>query len=233
MKIDWLKQADEFNKIWEKRYQPPYVRDSWINNEWAKGRTNYLTFLARVRDKQIIDSIKKIQTELADYRCADTFPEKYLHITIKELNCFLVSEKRFPDEYTEEELPRLIKAAKEKLYPFKQFILRLENLNNFKSTVCIQAHDGGVIRNINRALLQIPSVYKLQNDYPRFLPHVSIAQYKSIEDYERLIKYLEEKFSNLEKRISDSPKPVGEKEIKAKKFKVKDMKSGKESVLKI
>lgn len=191
MKFDQLKQAEEFNQIWETRYQPPYVTDSWVNNEWAKGRTEYLTFLIRVRERKIIERIKKIQAELADYECIDSFPEEYFHITVKELNYFLVAEKQSPDEYTEEELPKLIKGAQERLKPFKPFKLRLENLNNFKSTVCVQAHDRGVIRNINGALLQIPGIQKLKNDYPRFLPHLSIAQYKSTEDYEQLTQYLE------------------------------------------
>ncbi len=102
-----------------------------------------------------------------------------------------MSKKQSLDELTQEELLPLIKETNDKLNSFKPFELRLENLNNFKSTVCIQAHDGGIIRNINGAILQVSGVQKLRNDYPRFLPHLSISQYKSKENYEQLIKYLE------------------------------------------
>ena len=192
MNLEWQGQEEEFNKVWATRYQSPSVTDSWVDNDWAKGRTNYLTFLIRVRESQIIERIKKIQDMISGYNCIDLFPDKYLHITVKELNCFLVSEKHFTDEYTIEDLPELVKSAKEKLKVFKPFVLKLKNLNNFKSTVCVEAHDGGVIRSINGALLQIPGVQKLRNDSPLFLPHVSIAQYKSSEDYEKMVQHLEQ-----------------------------------------
>ncbi len=191
MELDYEKQAEEFNNIWDTRHQPPFITGSWVDNDWARGRTEYLTFLIRVRDRGIIERIKDTQTGLAEYICIDPLPEDYFHMTVKELNAFLVQEKTAPDEYTEDELPALIGAAKDRLKEFKPFDVRLEHLNNFKSTVCAQAHDGGFIRNINGALLEIPRVKKLRNDYPRFLPHISIALYKGTEDYEQLIKHLE------------------------------------------
>jgi hypothetical protein len=158
LNLDWRRQEEEFNQVWATCNQPPYVTYSWVDNEWAKGRTNYLTFLIRVRESRIIERIKNIQGMLSDYNCIDPFPDKYLHITVKELNCFLVSEKHFTDEYTVEELPEIVRGAKEKFKLFKPFELKLKNLNNFKSTVCVEAHDGGVIKSINGALLQIPGV---------------------------------------------------------------------------
>lgn len=191
IELDWRRQEEEFNLIWENRHQEPYVTESWTDNDWARGRTDYLTFLIRVRERKILDRIKEIQSELAGYECVDPFPEGYFHITVKELGCFLVSEKTALDELARDELPALIDEAREKLKPFKPFELRLENLNNFKSTVCVQAHDGGVVRDINRIMLQIQGVQKLRHDYPRFLPHVSVAQYKSTDNYEQLIQHLE------------------------------------------
>ncbi|MBE0632950.1 hypothetical protein IH574_00135, partial [Candidatus Bathyarchaeota archaeon] len=171
MELDYEKQAEEFNNIWKTRYQPPFVTGSWVDNDWARGRTEYLTFLIRVRDRGVIERIKDTQTGLAEYICIDPLPEDYFHMTVKELDAFLAQEKTAPDEYTEEELPTLIEAAEDRLKLFKPFDVRLEHLNNFKSTVCVQAYDGGFIRNINGALMEIPGVKKLRNDYPRFLPH--------------------------------------------------------------
>lgn len=190
IELDWRRQEEEFNLIWENRHQEPYVTESWTDNDWARGRTDYLTFLIRVREGKILDRIKEIQSELARYECVDTFPEEYFHITVKELGCFLVSEKTASDELTRDELPALINEAREKLKHYKPFELRLKNLNNFKSTVCVQAHDGGVVRNINRTLLQILGVRELRHDWD-FLPHLSVAQYKSTDNYEQLIQHLE------------------------------------------
>ena len=191
MELDYEKQAEEFNNIWANRRQPPIITTSWIDNDWAKGRRNYLTFLIRVHDQDIIDEIKQIQSKLAEYDCIDPLPAGYFHMTVKELDAFLVPEKKEPDEYTEEEIPALIESAREKLADFKPFEGRLGHLNNFKSVVCVQVHDGGQIRELNSALMQIPGVRKLRNDYPRFLPHVSIALYKSSNDYDSLINHLE------------------------------------------
>ena len=57
--------------------------------------------------------------------------------------------------------------------------------------MCVEAHDGEVINNINGTILEINGVQKYRHDYPGFLPHLSIAQYKNKENYEQLIEYLE------------------------------------------
>ena len=191
MRLDYEKQAEEYYNIWANRYQQPIITESWADNDWAKGRTEYLTFLIRVTDQSIIDKICHIQSELVEYRCINPLPADYFHMTVKELDAFLVSEKTAPDEYTEEDIPILIDSAREKLREFKPFEVKLEHLNNFKSVVCVQAQDGGYIRNMNGAIMQIPGVRQLRNDYPRFLPHVSVALYKGTENYNELIKYLE------------------------------------------
>lgn len=192
MELDWDKQVNAFNQVWETRRDPPFVLESWVDSDWAKGRTDYLTFLIRVRDETIIEKIKEVQSGLADFSCMDPFPVDYLHITVKELNSFLVQEKPAEDEISEEELPVLIEEARRRLGRFKPFELKLMNLNNFKSTIVVQAHDGGLVRNINGAMLEIPGMRVLNYDYPRFLPHVSVAQYRNTEEYSELIDYLEE-----------------------------------------
>lgn len=179
--------------MWAKRRQEPIVTGSWVDNDWAKGRTRYLTFLVRVTDRRIVRAVKETQSALTGFPCIDPFPEDYLHVTVKETGCFLVEEKKAPDEYTRDELPGLTRAAREILGDYKPFNVRLENLNNFKSTVCVQCHDEGVIREINGAMLEIPGIMRLRNDSPLFLPHLSIAQYKSVDGYRQLIEYLEER----------------------------------------
>jgi 2'-5' RNA ligase len=185
-----MKQEAKFNKVWERRSEPPYVTKSWVDNDWAKGRTDWLTFLIRVKDRNIINQIQKVQNELTRFECIEIFPEEYFHITIKEL-AFLVKEKQHPDEITQEKLPTLIMSVQEKIRDFKPFEIELVNLNNFKSTVCVEGHDGEVINNINGTILAIDGVQKYKHDYPGFLPHLSVAQYKNKEDYEQLIEYLE------------------------------------------
>ena len=190
MELDWEKQVMEFNQVWENRYQTPIVTENWVENEWANGRTEYLTFLIKVKDKSVIKRVKEIQSELGGFQCIELFPEEYFHLTVKGIG-FLVAEKTVEDELSQDALSRFIREARIRLNKFSPFELKLENLNNFVSAICVQAHDGGLFRNMNRAMLEIPGIHKQRYDYPYFLPHLSIAQYKSNVDYSEFIKHLE------------------------------------------
>jgi len=189
---DYEKQEEEFDAIWEKRHGAPTVTESWTSNEWAKGRTEYITFLIRVEDREIARIVRVIQEELVKFHCIDPFPDEYLHITVKETGRFLIENKTAQDEYTRADLPAITREARRILDEYTPFQVRLRNINNFKSTVCVQAHDGGVIRGINRDLLSVPGMARMRHDFPVFLPHLSVAQYKSLRDYEQLVRRLED-----------------------------------------
>lgn len=116
--------------------------------------------------------------------------QSIIHITVKEL-AFLVDKKKEKDEISRDTLYALILNLQEILGDFEPFDVELKNLNNFISTVCIESHDDGIINNINGEVLEIEEIQKYGHDYPGFLPHLSIAQYKNLRDYANLIKYLE------------------------------------------
>ena len=179
-KLDFKSQIVEFNEIWNKRYQDPIITENWIENDWAKGRTDYLTFLIRVNNKEVVEKIIEIQRKLANYSCIDLAPEIYLHLTVKETGCFLVNEKKDFDEIERCDLENLVNQADDILQNFKPFKIKLWKLNNFKSAVVLEGLDGGVIRGINEVLMNVTGIRKLYHD-PFFLPHVSIALYKSLK----------------------------------------------------
>ena len=196
MRLDWEKQVEEYDMVWERRNQPPSIIESWADNEWAKGRTQYLTFLIKVIDDAIFTGVKEIQTELSQFSCVEPFPPEYFHITIKGAG-FIVPQKTEKDEITTNDIPRIIREAKTRLKEYSPFEIKLENLNNFIEAIIIQAHDGGVTRHIHENFSEIPGFIK-SSYYPGYLPHLSIAQYKSRVQYEKLIKYMEE---NREKSV--------------------------------
>ncbi len=39
---------DAYEATWGRRRNPPIVTENWVDNDWAKGRTDYLTFLIKV-----------------------------------------------------------------------------------------------------------------------------------------------------------------------------------------
>jgi len=190
MRLDYESQSKEFDAIWEQRYQSPFILESWTDNDWSKGRTKYLTFLIKINDQQIKKQVKIVQEKLAEYKCIDPFPLDYLHLTVKETGLFLVEEKTAEDEITQAELKQMIDEARKIIKQYEPFKITLERLNNFKAVVCVEGHDGGVMREINKSLREKLGLKSLIHD-PTFLPHMSITQYKSLEDYQELIQYLE------------------------------------------
>ncbi|MCW4013236.1 MAG: 2'-5' RNA ligase family protein [Candidatus Bathyarchaeota archaeon] len=190
MRLDHKSQSKEYDSIWENRYQSPIIMESWTDNDWAKGRTEYLVFLVKINDQSIKTQVTATHEKLAEYRCIDTFPLDYLHLTVKETGLCLTDEKTSDDEITRDELDQLVEEAGEIIKQYEPFEVSLERLNNFKAVVCVEGHDGGVIRDINKNLREKLGLKSLFHD-PNFLPHMSITQYKSTEDYQELIQYLE------------------------------------------
>ena len=190
MKLDWEKQVKEYEMVWDRRYQTPDITESWVENDWVKGRTQYLTFLIKEIDNTIIKRIKEIQTEISQFSCVEPFPKEYFHISIKGAG-FIVPTKTEADEITENEIPRIISEARTRLKEYPPFEMRLENLNNFVSAIVVQAHDGGVARHIHENFNEIPGFLK-SSYFPGYLPHLSIAQYKTNNEYTEFIKHLEQ-----------------------------------------
>ena len=84
-----------FNSIWEERRRPPKLTENWVyHEEWAKGRTQYLTFLIRIKESSIIEQVSRIQEKLLQFPCVDPFPTEYLQLTEMERTViFTLSEE--------------------------------------------------------------------------------------------------------------------------------------------
>jgi 2'-5' RNA ligase len=189
MDADW---DAGYQRLWGMRVQPPVVTEGWADSDWAKGRTDYLTFLIRVEAPGIMAVAQKVQEGLGAFSCADPFPPEYLHLTVKETGCFIVGEKDGDDEITREGIDQLVVSATKALEGMQGFKVNIRNINNFRSNIVAEAHDGGEIREMNRRLMGLDGVKAMNYDYPRFLPHMSLCQFKGLDDYTGLIGYIEE-----------------------------------------
>ncbi len=172
--------------------QPKIVEKNWVEsyNEWARGRDQYLTFLVRVKDDSMVKRIAEIQNKLSTNPCVDPFPKEYLHITVKGCG-FLAESERFEDDISRENLERIISQAKETLQTHSEFDVFLSKLNILPEVVLVEIHDKGRIGVINRELQSIQEIRKMDYDYPRFLPHISISQFKSQQEFNELVSQLE------------------------------------------
>ena len=162
----------------------------WVDNDWAKGRNQFLTFLIKIRDEKLIGKITEIQDKLSAIPCIDPFPKDYLHITVKGCG-FLVECEIYEDDILIQNLQKIISKAKKVLQAFHKFGVLLPRLNIFSEVVLVEVHDEGKIGELNKRLQEIPEIKKMKFDYPIILPHISIAQFKSSREFNRLISSLE------------------------------------------
>lgn len=181
-----------FADVWRERNKVrPEIVNDWIDNKWAKGRNQFLTFLIRINDENLIGEIIEIQDKLSAIPCVDPFSKDYLHITVKSCG-FLVESEIYEDDILLENLQKIVSQAEEILHAFPKFNVLLPKLNIFSEVVIIEVHDRGNIGELNRKLQAIPEIKRMRFDYPVLLPHISIAQFQNDQGFARLLSDLEE-----------------------------------------
>ncbi len=183
--------SKSFADAWRKRKKvQANVTKYWIDTDWTKGRNQYLTFVIRIRDEELIGKIAEIQSKLSTISCAAPFPEDYFHISVVGLG-FLADSEEYEDDILRGNLQRIINQAKEALRPLNRFDVFLSKLNIFPDVVFVEVHDGGKIGDISRRLRAIPEIGRRKFDYPSFLPHISIMHFQESTNFTKLIEDLE------------------------------------------
>jgi len=181
----------KFTDIWGERHRiQPTITNDWVNTDWAKGRNQLLTFHIRIRDTKLTRKIAEIQHKLSSTPCVDPLAKDYLHITVKSCG-FLVESETYEDDIPIKNLQRIISRAEQILKALHRFSVNLPRLNIFSDVVVVEVHDEGKIGQLNKGLQAIPEIKKMKFDYPDFLPHISIAQFKNDQEFARLIQCLE------------------------------------------
>jgi 2'-5' RNA ligase len=180
-----------FTDAWERRKSIQLnVTKYWVDNDWTKGRNQYLVFLVRIRDEELVEKIVEIQNILSSISCVIPFPEDYFHISVAGLG-FLVKSEEYEDDILIENLQRIINQAKDVLQLSSKFDVFLSKLNIFPDVVFMEVHDKGKIEGIFRGLQAIPEIGKRKFGFPSFLPHISIMHFQNTEDFPELISHLE------------------------------------------
>ena len=161
-------------------------------SDWARGRAQYLTFLARIEDAAARDYASRVIERLANLPGVEPFPEWYWHITIKGAG-FQVIKRVHDDDVLREHVSRLAAQAKTLLGREKAFELQLGPANGFPEVVFLEVHDNGAVRALNELLLGgIDGMARYPNDGARWLPHVSIARFTSNDGLDQLKETLAE-----------------------------------------
>lgn len=180
-----------FADAWERRKNVQLnVTKYWVDDDWTKRRSQYLTFHVRIKDEELIAKIVEIQNKLSTISCVAPFPKDYFHISITGLG-FLAESEEYEDDILIGNLQRIIQQAKEVFQQFSRFEVLLSRLNIFPDVVFVEVHDGGRIEEISRRLQAIPEIKSRKFGYPSFLPHISIMHFQKNGNFTRLIHCLE------------------------------------------
>lgn len=157
----------------------------WTEPKWTLGRAQLLAFVIRIESPSVREYADGVLGKLAGVPCVEPFPEEYRHITVK-LAGFQVIKRTHNDDILREEVTRIGKNAGEALAGHAAYEAVVGPPNGFRDVVFLEVHDGGRARELNATLADIPGVARYASDGIHFLPHMSIARFKSDKGLDEL-----------------------------------------------
>jgi len=175
--------SQEFAAAWRlfERSQSLRLAEDTLESEWTRGRSEYAAFLVRITDAGACACIERTIAAIAGIPGVDPYPEPYWHATVKGVG-FVVDEPSREDELSPARLAAMVNEARPLIEATPSFELRLGLPSAFAEVVIMEVLDVGAIRSLNIRLLEaLPGVQRNPFDGAMFLPHVSIARFRSQE----------------------------------------------------
>lgn len=155
------------------------LAEDTLEGQWAQGRAQYLTFLARVEDRAARERLARVVERLDGIPGVEPFPESYWHITVKGAG-FQVIKRTREDEVLREDVPRIANKARSVLADESAFEVRLGLANAFGEVAFVEVWGGDRFRALNTRMMEsIPEIPRFPIDGAGFLPHVSVARFTS------------------------------------------------------
>lgn len=183
---------DTFAKIWRlrKNIRPVVHEGEWTKREWARGRSEYLTFLIKIDSAEIAGRIRDIQKKLSIASCIDPFPKEYFHVSVKG-GGFLVGTRKSNDEINMENVAKIMSQAGEALKDIKPFRVWLKRLNIFSDVVFVEVHDNTIKKMHKLLKRRVDFLGSFRYEGDSFIPHLSICGFKNEKEFGKLLKILE------------------------------------------
>jgi 2'-5' RNA ligase len=198
----------EFEAAWRifQRTESLRLAEDTLESEWTRGRSEYAAFLVRMTEAGVRACIERTIEAIAGIPGVDPYPEPYWHATVKGVG-FVVDEPSGEDELSPERLATMLEEARPQIEATPSFELRLGLPSAFAEVVIMEVLDGGAIRSLNMRLLEaLPGLQRNPFDGAMFLPHVSIARFRSQEGLGELKETLS--------RLRASPPPDASFEVR-------------------
>jgi 2'-5' RNA ligase len=202
--------SQEFEAAWRlfQRTESLRLAEDTLESEWTRGRSQYAAFLVRITDAEVCASIERTIEAISGIPGVDPYPAPYWHATVKGVG-FVVDEPSREDELSPARLAAMVEEARPLIEATPAFELRLGLPGAFAEVVILEVLDGGAIRSLNMRLLDaVPGLLRNPFDGAVFLPHVSIARFRSQEglgELKETLSRLRTSFGNL--RMSGGPEP--------------------------
>ena len=176
-------ETAEFAAAWRifQRAESLRLAEDTLESEWTRGRSEYAAFLVRVTDAGACAYIEQTIEAIAAIPGVDPYPAPYWHATVKGVG-FVVDGPSREDELSPARLAAMVEEARPLIEATPSFELRLGLPSAFAEVVIMEVLDGGAIRSLNLRLLEaLPGLLRGPFDGAVFLPHVSIARFRSQE----------------------------------------------------
>ena len=154
--------------------------------EWTKGRAQNLAFLVRIEDRAARDHLARMAERLSGIPGVEPLPDWFWHITVK-IAGFQVIRRVHEDDVLQRDVPRITGKARAVVSREEAFQARLGLANGFASVVFVEVQDSGRLRQLNARLLEgLPELARSPIDGAGFLPHISVARFRSSDGLDEL-----------------------------------------------
>jgi 2'-5' RNA ligase len=181
MTSDQPEFAASYEQAWESFQARDALRLVGDTLEWefTRGRAQFLAFLVRIEERAAREYLSRITERLAAIPGVEPYPDWYWHATVKGAG-FQVIARTKDDDVLREDVPRIAGKARALLANETAFEAQLGLPNAFAEVVFVEVDDGGRLRELNARLLEaLPELARYPFDGDLFLPHVSVARFRS------------------------------------------------------
>jgi 2'-5' RNA ligase len=184
--------SSSFRHAWDAFRSATSVRllQETLEWEWSRGRKEYAAFLVEIEDDAVRKHIARTIDAIADIPGVDPYPPTYWHVTIKSVG-FVVDNPGRPDEVSPAALDGLAQRAGALIGTVPAFSASAGLPSAFPEVVMLEVSDAGSMRLLNERLTSdLPGVPLHDVDTAAYLPHISIARFRSSEGLPALKEHL-------------------------------------------
>jgi len=174
----------EVTSYWDERHEMSV--DPTTDADVAdQNGVRHLVFLARVDDESVRETLRPTLDALSEFDCLAVVPEQYLHVTVT-----IAGNVGSGQRLSEHEEERVAAAGRTAFADASAFEVTFPQLDLFPSVVFASVDDGGSFEGLNERACGIDGIEVHGRD-EGYVPHLTLAQFRSRDEYEDLLAWLE------------------------------------------